>query len=73
MTAHLDTQRNYGDRAGGVSDPRLVRQVDTLHPLPNTAEEIAAVSALIPLHSPDHRTRDMLAAMILPDTAKEAA
>lgn len=73
MSAYLDRQTGYGDRAGGVSDPRLTRQLDALGPVvQNTPEEIATVTRLIALHSPDIQTAKTLAAMILPEQ-KEAA
>lgn len=72
MSAYLDSQRNHGDRSGGVSDPRLTRQLDTLGPvLQNTPEELATVTRLIAHHSPDIRTAQDIAAMILPNYAHE--
>lgn len=71
MSAYLDKQRNYGDRAGGpnISDPRLVRKVDQLHPEPTTPEEIESVEMLIAHYSQgDPRALAELRAMILPDT-----
>lgn len=69
MTAFLDKQRSYGERNGGVSDPRLVRKVDQLHPEPTTPEEIASVEMLITHYSQgDPRHEAELRAMILPDT-----
>ncbi|MGO2150865.1 MAG: hypothetical protein ACTH32_06645 [Microbacterium gubbeenense] len=32
MTARLDHMKHYGDYAGKVSDPRLVRKVDAIPP-----------------------------------------
>lgn len=68
MSAYLDKQRNYGERNGGVSDPRLIRQVDALHPEPTRPEEVAAVEKLIAHYSQgDPRHEAELRAMILPD------
>lgn len=66
--AHLDTQKNYGDRSGGVSDPRLVRQVDAMHPAPTTEHEINVVEKIIGMFARDSRDLAELRAMILPDT-----
>lgn len=69
MSAYLDKQRSYGERNGGVSDPRLIRKVDQLHPEPTTPEEIASVEMLIAHYSQgDPRHEAELRAMILPDS-----
>lgn len=69
MSAFLDTQKSYGDRSGGTSDPRLVRQLDNLGPvIPSTDEEIAAIKRLIAhRHAGDERTARELLSMILPE------
>lgn len=66
--AHLDSQKSWGDRAGGVSDPRLVRQVDAMHPAPTTDHEIKAVEKILAMFARDSRDLADLRAMILPDT-----
>lgn len=71
--AYLDKQRSYGERTGGVSDPRLVRRVDRMDAVV-TERDVEIVRNLIPLHSPDQRTSKMLEEMILGDIiTKEAA
>lgn len=72
MSAYLDSQRSWGERNGGVSDPRLVRQVDSIHPLQNTTEELAAARQSVLDHSQGHRDHAVLTAMIFPP-ALEAA
>lgn len=65
--AYLDTQKGYGDRSGGVSDPRLVRQVDAMHPAPTTEDEITAVEKIIAMFATSPRDLAELRAMILPE------
>lgn len=72
VSAYLDSQRNWGERNGGVSDPRVVRQVDLIHPFPNTEDEVAAARHHVSTHSQGHRDHAVLTAMIFPP-ALEAA
>jgi hypothetical protein len=69
MTAYLDRTRSWGERNGGVSDPRLIRRLE--HIPPNTEEEIATVKRMIATHFPgadpaSTTTRAQLEAMLLP-------
>lgn len=66
--AHLDSQKNWGDRAGGVSDPRLVRQVDMLAPrTPTTEHQLDATEKVIRMFAKDERELQLLREMILPE------
>lgn len=71
MSAYLDSQRNWGERNGGVSDPRLVRQVENLPARPNTPDELAAARQQVRAHSRGSRDLATLTAMIFP--TQEAA
>lgn len=69
MTAYLDRTRSWGERNGGVSDPRLIRRLDNIPT--NTDEEIAAVKRMIAAYFPGSDTasstaRQQLEAMLLP-------
>lgn len=68
VSAYLDSQKNWGERNGGVSDPRLVGQVDRIHPLPNTADEVAAARRRVLAHSRGDRDHATLTHMIFPPT-----
>ena len=47
MTAQLDSRPNYGDYTGGVSDPRLINQVDRIPPVgPHIPDPAAQRSVL---------------------------
>lgn len=68
MTAYLDTQRHRGEHTGGVSDPRLIRKVDALHPDPLREDEIASVEEVIRAFAKSPDDESVLRAMILPET-----
>lgn len=72
MNAYLDSQRNWGERNGGVSDPRLVRRVENLPARPNTTDEITAAQQQVLSRSRGRRDLAALTAMIFPP-ALEAA
>lgn len=72
VSAYLDKQRNYGDRNGGVSDPRLVRQVENLPARPNTTDELAAARQQVRSHSRGRRDLATLTAMIFPPLLEAA-
>lgn len=72
VTAYLDKQRNWGDRTGGVSDPRLLTQVNRIHPLPNTTDELHAARRQVLTRSRGRRDHATLTAMIFPPLLEAA-
>lgn len=50
MTAHLDSQRHFGEYTGGTSDPRLVRKVDNIPPhgphIPDPAAQRSVLASI---------------------------
>lgn len=72
MSAYLDSQRNWGERNGGVSDPRLVRRVEHLPARPNTPDEITAAKRQVTSRSHGRRDLATLLAMIFPPVLEAA-
>lgn len=79
MSARLDGMAHFGDYAGGVSDPRMVNQLDLVHPAgpPTDLQIDLAVKVIdryatrVETSTPEHHTtRQLLLEMLgLPDTA----
>lgn len=72
VSAYLDNQRNWGERNGGVSDPRLVAQVNRIHPRPNTTAELDAARRQVHTHSRGRRELATFFAMIFPPLLEAA-
>lgn len=59
MSARLDSIKNYGDRHGNVSDPRLVNQLLTMGPSePTTLEQLGAALDVVAHYAGKKRLSD---------------